>query len=148
MGVVIVKTLLDNLKVNLQGNSDVLLGFDQEALLLNLIFHHHNFIYAGPEKSGNFEKWLNNEIDEKLIPTMPENRPDLIVRFFCLLFHLRHADISATKEHHKHWPVNYQWFGCVPDFLSKKFDTSEEFDGQIEILRRVIGELPGKIDAK
>lgn len=138
MGAVITKELL--------AESDSLgLSDAQEALLLNMIFHHHDFIYYGEEAHGPLESWVATEIAEKLVPTLPENSPELIVRFFALLAQFRYADIGATQQHHRHWAGNHVWFSQLPDVLQKILPETEEVAQQIDTFRAVVAAMPSEI---
>lgn len=143
IGTVITKKLLDYIK---QNNSTQQLTEDQSHLLLNVIMHHHDFIFKGSDKNGSLTNWLKTEIANVLLPTLPENRPDLIVRFFTLLFQFRYADIAATTTHHRHWPGNLELFREVPSILQNILPTTVEVSAQLQILTSVIDLLPKEIE--
>lgn len=138
IGTVITKKLLDSMKVSP-------LTSDQENLLLNMIFHHHNFLYYGEEVHGPLESWVKGEIEEKLLSTLPADQPELVVRFFALLAQFRYADIAATQQHHRHWPGNYEWFSELPAVLRRILPENGSVEQQIGILEEVIAALPAEI---
>lgn len=119
---------------------------NEMSLLLNVVFHHHHFLYYGEDRHGPAPIWLEKEINNVLIPTLPRSRPDLIVRFFALFFQFRLADIKATPAHQRHWQGNYNWFSQVPRVLKTLLPDTEEVRLHIDILEGVIKDLPTKLD--
>lgn len=138
MGTLIIKKIL-------QHTDSLSLKPEQEILLLSIIFHHHNFIYSGEAVHGPLETWLESEISDMLIPTMPYYSPELVVRFFSLLAQFRYADILATQQHHVHWAGNYEWFLKLPTVLNHLLPSSKEVSKQIGILEAVVSSLPSEI---
>lgn len=158
IGTAIISKLLINLKQDL--DQLPVLNDDDASLLLNVIFHHHNFLYLGSEKSGDVNVWLRDKIEEKLLPTLPPDRPDLIVRFFELFIQLRLADIKATPGHHRHWQRNLEWMRQIPGVIFDQiFDYLLERKGdqylinmnileQIFLLEKLVEELPTELGSK
>ncbi len=140
MGAAITRRIFDTLQQSIAPEQT--LNRDQLHLLLNVILHHHDFLYSGFKKQGLVDNWLKNEISQILLPTLPPDQPELIVRFFALLFQFRYADIAATRQHHCHWPNNLAWFKETPSIVSTFLPQTPEIECHLEILKQVIEALP------
>lgn len=116
---------------------------DELQLLCAVVFHHHHFIY--PHDTPNLEERLSADIQNHLIPTLPSDRPDLVVRFFALLLQFRYADVLSSPAHHKHWPANVEWYSQLPDILKNNILVNSSKSPWMPYLEDVITSLPREI---
>lgn len=152
VGVLIVQRLFHEIERNLtqeekenQYFKKIFCSQDSIPLLLNIIFHHHHFIYNA-QKDGDFEIWFENELKSQLYPTLFDTSANLLVRFFIVLVQLRYADITATQSHHKHWEGNKIWMLQMVELFRRRFVNGQEDVDLIDKLEALLSRLPDKLD--
>lgn len=135
--------ILHRLLSNTAENAKLPLSDDEICLLLAVVFHHHHFIYR--HNTADLEEKIVEDIQTRLEPTLPANRPDLIVRFFALLLQFRFADVLSSPAHHKHWPANVEWYSQLPNILKQRILPTDFDLNWLDYLQDVITALPQEI---